>query len=222
MASETVENYLKQTYAQQQTRGEGLVPMGVLASSMGVTPGTATSMVKSLADMKLLEYRPRGGVRLTESGNQLALRVLRRHRLIELFLVDVLKLDWAEVHAEAEVLEHAISDKVLEALDAFLGRPTTDPHGDPIPPADPAAHIPVTPGPTLADAPLDTPLRIARILDQDAAFLQFVEDHALTPGRIMTVTHRDPVADAMRVSVKERGEVAFGLSAAAKVRVDPI
>ena len=219
MPSETVENYLKRTYVEQQTRGDELVPMGVLASSMGVTPGTATSMVKSLAEMDLIDYQPRGGVRLTDSGNRVALQVLRRHRLIELFLVDVLKLDWAEVHVEAEVLEHAISDKVLEALDVFLGRPDTDPHGDPIPPADPADHVPIIPGPTLADAPLDKPLRVARILDQGAAFLQFIEDHALTPGQTLVITDRNLTADAIRVDINDLDTVTLGLSAAGKIRV---
>src|SRR3954468_15865951 len=136
MASSTVEDYLKQIYLeQQQAAPRELVPMGKLATAMSVVPGTATSMVKALADSGLVTYEPRGGARLTRGGEQLALHVLRRHRLVELFLVKVLGLDWSEVHAEAEELEHAISDKVLEKIDAFLDRPSVDPHGDPIPPA---------------------------------------------------------------------------------------
>src|SRR5438309_1705668 len=98
-------------------------------------PATATTMVKALADSGLVAYEPRGGVRLTRGGEQLALHVLRRHRLVELFLVKVLGLDWSEVHAEADELEHAISDKVLDRIDGLLGRPSVDPHGDPIPSA---------------------------------------------------------------------------------------
>ena len=135
MASSTVENYLKQLYLEQQTAPEQVVPMGRIASLMGVVPGTATSMVKALADAGLVNYEPRGGVMLTRAGEQLALHVLRRHRLVELFLVKVLGLDWSEVHDEAEELEHAISDKVLERMDALLERPSVDPHGDPIPTA---------------------------------------------------------------------------------------
>src|SRR5580698_1593569 len=135
MPSSTVENYLKQLYLEQQAGADPLVPMGRLASAMGVVPGTATSMIKTLADSGLVDYEPRGGVKLTRGGEQLALHVLRRHRLVELFLVRVLKLDWSEVHAEAEELEHAISDKVLEKIDDLLGRPRADPHGDPIPTA---------------------------------------------------------------------------------------
>src|SRR5580765_6417701 len=132
--SVTVENYLKQLYLSQQEEPERLVAMGKLAGAMGVVPGTATTMVKALADSGLVSYEPRGGVRLTRAGEQLALHVLRRHRLIELFLVKFLDLDWSEVHAEAEELEHAVSDKVLEKIDALLGHPVVDPHGDPIPP----------------------------------------------------------------------------------------
>src|SRR5438445_13678959 len=135
MPSITVENYLKQLYLQQQSAGGELVSMGRLASAMGVVPGTVTTMVKALADSGLVAYEPRGGVRLTRGGEQLALHVLRRHRLVELFLVKVLGLDWSEVHSEADELEHAISDKVMEKIDAYRGRPSVDPHGDPIQPA---------------------------------------------------------------------------------------
>src|SRR5438552_18621949 len=133
MATSTVENYIKQLYLEQQEQPGQRVPMGRLAAAMGVVPGTATTMVKALADSGLVEYEPRGGVRLTSGGEQLALHVIRRHRLVELFLVKVVGLDWSEVHAEAEELEHAISDKVMEKIDALLGRPSVDPHGDPIP-----------------------------------------------------------------------------------------
>ena len=109
--------------------------MGKLATAMGVVPGTATTMMEALADSGLVAYEPRGGVRLTRGGARvLALHVLRRHRLVELFLVQVLGMDWSEVHPEAEELEHAISDKVLERIDTLLGHPSVDPHGDPIPP----------------------------------------------------------------------------------------
>src|SRR5215813_10975620 len=135
MPSITVENYLKQIYLEQQQTTDELVPMGRLATAMGVVPGTATSMIKALADSGLVVYEPRTGARLTKGGEQLALHVLRRHRLLELFLVKVLGLNWSEVHTEAEELEHAISDKVLDRIDALLGHPSVDPHGDPIPTA---------------------------------------------------------------------------------------
>ncbi|MEX0654493.1 MAG: metal-dependent transcriptional regulator [Phycisphaeraceae bacterium] len=215
MPSVTVENYLKQVYLEQQQVGEELVPMGRLAAAMGVTPGSATSMVKALADAKLLDYAPRGGVRLTREGTRLALQVLRRHRLIELFLVEVLKLDWSEVHDEAEELEHAISEKLLARIDEHLGHPDTDPHGDPIPPAT-GAPQPQTLT-SLVDAVEGRPLTIARVADQDPAFLQFADRHGLTPGVGVTITARDPAADAVTVQPDGRTPVTLGLAAAAKI-----
>src|SRR5207253_1964987 len=106
MASSTVENYLKRLYLEQGGSQREVVPMGRLASAMGVVPGTATAMVKALSGSGLVEYEPRSGVRLTVSGEKLAIHVLRRHRLLELFLVESLGLDWTVVHDEAELLEH--------------------------------------------------------------------------------------------------------------------
>src|SRR5678816_3534134 len=169
MASSTVENYLKQIYLEQQLAPDELVSMGKLAASMGVVPGTATSMIKALADSGLVSYEPRSGVRLTNGGEQLALHVLRRHRLVELFLVKVLGLDWSEVHDEAEELEHAISEKVLDRIDALLEHPSVDPHGDPIPPAK--GKMVGTRQHSLLDCDLHTPLRVARVIDQEPAFL---------------------------------------------------
>src|SRR5436190_3055612 len=169
MPTITVENYLKQLYLEERHNPGELVSMGKLASAMNVVPGTATTMVKALSESGLVEYEPRGGTRLTPAGEKLALLVLRRHRLVELFLVKVLGLDWSEVHPEAEELEHAISDKVMEKIDALLGRPSVDPHGDPIPSA--RLDVRESAQQSLADCALNTPLRVARVLDQDAAFL---------------------------------------------------
>src|SRR4051812_45174174 len=191
MASSTVENYVKQLYVEQQASTDRLVSMGRLASAMGVVPGTVTTMVKALADAGLVTYEPRGGARLTPGGERLALHVLRRHRLVELFLGKVLGLGWSEVHAEAEELEHAISDKVLNHMDAVLGHPSVDPHGDPIPSA--RGDVSASPITSLADCPVGVPLRIARILDQDSSFLQFVDRCGLTPGTTITVQSRDEI-----------------------------
>src|SRR5688500_5319107 len=135
LPSHTVENYLKAIFqAQSVLRGaETLVPMGQLAAALGVVPGTATTMVKALSESGLVRYEPYAGVRLTPGGERLAALVLRRHRLIELFLVKVMGMNWTEVHDEAEQLEHAVSDRLIERIDAMLGHPATDPHGDPIP-----------------------------------------------------------------------------------------
>ena len=171
MPSITVENYLKQLYLEQQNAPDDLVPMGKLATAMGVVPGTATSMVKALADSGLVSYEPRFGAKLTKGGEQLALHVLRRHRLVECFLVKTLGLDWSEVHVEAEELEHAISEKVLEKIDKLLGHPSVDPHGDPIPSAK--GKVAAEPLAALPDVKAGSKVRIARVVDQDARFLQF-------------------------------------------------
>ncbi len=215
MPTITVENYLKQIYLLQRA-GE-LAPMGGLATAVGVTPGTATSMVKTLADANLADYQPRAGVRLTEAGSRLALQVLRRHRLIELFLVQTLGLDWSEVHDEAEELEHAISDKVLEKIDRLLGHPDTDPHGDPIPKHDGTHHRhDLTP---LAQCAPDTDAHVARIVDQQPEFLQFLDKHGLTPGAPFTIESTSPTADAITVRPQDREPVTLGLAAAGKIMV---
>ncbi|MDB5298728.1 MAG: iron (metal) dependent repressor, DtxR family, partial [Phycisphaerales bacterium] len=217
-ASSTVEDYLKRIYLEQQRSPDTLVPMGRLAEAVGVVPGTATTMVKALADSGLVSYEPRGGARLTRGGEQLALHVLRRHRLVELFLVKVLGLDWSEVHAEAEELEHAISDKVLERIDALLDRPSVDPHGDPIPPAKgrpaPASRR------SLADCERGESIRIARVSDQSPGFLQFIDRCGLTPGIVATVDANDPQADSVRVRPRGKETVTLGAAAAAKVLVE--
>jgi DtxR family Mn-dependent transcriptional regulator len=222
MPSSTVENYLKQIYLEQQEGEPGeLVSMGKLATAMRVVPGTATSMVKALADSGLVSYEPRGGARLTRGGERLALHVLRRHRLVELFLVKVLGLDWSEVHAEAEELEHAISDKVLERMDALLDRPSVDPHGDPIPPAKGRLVADVGHR-SLVTCDLHKRLRVARVLDQNPSFLQFVERCGLTPGSQLVVESRDPNAAAVVVKPADSPNATFGLDAAAKILVEAI
>jgi DtxR family transcriptional regulator, Mn-dependent transcriptional regulator len=219
MASSTVEDYLKRIYLEQQGLAGALVPMGRLATAMQVVPGTATSMVKALADSGLVVYEPRTGARLTKGGEQLALHVLRRHRLVELFLVEALGLDWSEVHQEAEELEHAISDKVLERIDQYLGHPAVDPHGDPIPSAK--GKVDESPLQTLAESPVAAKLRIARVMDQDPPFLQFLDRSGLTPGTAIVVTGRDAFADSISLRAGSAAPITLGTSAALKILVEP-
>jgi DtxR family Mn-dependent transcriptional regulator len=175
-------------------------------------------MVKALADAGLVEYQPRGGVRLTASGDKLALLMMRRHRLIELFLVKVLGLDWSMVHDEADALEHAISDQVLERIDELLGHPATDPHGDPIPTSKGHVHEPRRM--SLASCPVGKPQRIVRVIDQDSEFLQFLERQGLMPGSTITVSGREAAAEAVKIRVPRRQETSLGLAAAAKILVE--
>lgn len=221
LPSSTVENYLKAIYHGQVslTDGARLVPMGQVAASLGVTPGTATTMVKALAESGLAEYEPYSGVRLTASGEKLAGLVLRRHRLVELFLVQVMGMSWDEVHEDAEQLEHVVSDRLIERIDAMLGRPTHDPHGDPIP--GPEGTLPPHRHDNLLTCAVARPLRVMRIADQDPAFLRFVEKNGLKPGQVIEVQARDTAADAVRIAVGEGGSITIGARAASKLLVEP-
>jgi DtxR family Mn-dependent transcriptional regulator len=192
--------------------------MGHVASALSVTPGTATTMVKTLAESGLVEYEPYSGVRLTKAGDKLAARVLRRHRLVELFLVQVMGMRWDEVHDEAEQLEHVVSDRLIDRIDEMLGRPKHDPHGDPIPTADGA--IAPLPQENLLTCPLGQSVRVTRITDQDPAFLRFVESNNLKPGQRIEVEARDTAADAVRLAGANREPLTIGTRAASKLLVE--
>ena len=219
LPSSTVENYLKAIYQGQSVLPppERLVPMGHVAAALGVTPGTATTMVKALAESGLAEYEPYSGVRLSASGERLAGLVLRRHRLVELFLVQVMGMSWADVHDDAEQLEHVVSERLIDRIDEMLGRPTHDPHGDPIPSQDGAIttrHLE-----SLLTCPLDTPLKVTRITDQDPAFLRFIEGNGLKPGEPIEVESRDGAADSVVLRRKDH-RLTIGARAASKLLVE--
>ena len=220
LPSSTVENYLKAIYQGQSQlpRGSRLVPMGQVAATLGVTPGTATTMIKALAEAGLADYEPYTGVRLTMAGERLAGLVLRRHRLVELFLVRVMGMSWAEVHDEAEQLEHVVSERLIERIDDMLGHPTHDPHGDPIPSAE--GTLEPHNLDSLLTCPIGTPLRVTRITDQDPAFLRFVESNHLKPGEAIEVEARDGAADAVKVRGKNRPPITIGTRAASKLLVE--
>jgi DtxR family Mn-dependent transcriptional regulator len=216
--SHTVENYLKNIYqAQLSLPGGDMVSMGQLATALGVVPGTATTMVKALAESGLAHYEPYTGVRLTAAGQKLAALVLRRHRLVELFLVRVMGMDWTEVHEEAENLEHAVSDRLIALIDDMLGQPSVDPHGDPIP--DRHGSLPSHDYDSLLTCDVGKPVTIARISDQDRAFLQFAEKHELRPGDAVQVEERSAEGDSVRLRVRNNRRLTIGARAASKVLV---
>ncbi len=218
MPTSTVEDYLKCVLLAEQGSPGELVGMGHIGTALGVAPGTVTAMVKALADSGLVDYEPYSGVRLTASGRQLAMPVLRRHRLIELFLVRVLGMSWDEVHGEAEKLEHAVSDRLIERLDEMLGRPSVDPHGDPIPDAHGVVEEPALVN--LAACPAGGVVRVARIADQRAEFLRLVERQGLIPGSRLTVEAQDEAADTVTVRLADGRRVDLGRRAAAKILVE--
>ena len=217
--SVTTEDYLKRIFIASEGTDRTLIGLGEVASALGVTPGTVTTMMKSLSDAWLVDYRPRSGVVLTDAGRREALDVLRRHRLIELFLVEVLKLDWAEVHEEAEVLEHAVSDRLLRRIDELLGHPTTDPHGDPIPDSD--GLIVHSEGPTLAEVAAPATVRLVRVEHDDSGFLVFLKGAGLIPGAAVEVVERD--ADAGTVTVATAGQRrSLSFQVAERLRVEVV
>lgn len=195
------------------------VALGALAAALGVTAGTVTTMIKMMAEAELVRYRVRRGVELTVRGRRLALHVLRRHRVIELYLVKRLGMDWAEVHKEAEVLEHAISDRVLERMAGVLGDTTLDPHGAPIPCASGELSDARKLTALSCCAPGDA-VTIALVRQQDSQFLEFLARHGLRPGVVIEVVRVDPVAGILEVRRGRGQPVTLGLEAAGSVEVE--
>lgn len=215
--SSTVENYLKCIYLQELQREGKLVSTGQIATELQVAPGTATTMAKNLAEGGLVIYEPYSGVRLTAEGTRIASHVIRRHRVVELFLVEIMGMDWSKVHTDAELLEHAVSDRLIDRMDEMLGRPQVDPHGDPIPSA--TGTIDATVYPSLLTCPLATPLEVVRVIDQRSEFLRLIETRRLMPGDIVTVVGRDEEADTVTVNTRKGAPLSLGFRAASKILV---
>lgn len=220
MPTSTVEDYLKCILLEEQAAPEARVGTGRIAAALEVAPATVTSMLKALADSGLVSYEPYSGVSLTPAGRQLGLHVLRRHRLVELFLVRVMGMDWADVHEEAELLEHTVSERLIERMDEMLGYPEVDPHGDPIPSAHGEVQEQISV--SLVRCPLGEALAVVRVSDQNVEFLQLVEREGLKPGRRVTVLERDEVADKVLLERSDGGRLHLGFRAASKIFVASI
>ena len=217
MASLTVENYLKTIYQIISEQEGRAATTGQLAGALGVAPGTVTSMLKTLDAAQLAAHRPYEGVVLLPAGEALALRVLRRHRLLELFLMRTLDMSWDEVHDEAEHMEHAVSDLLVERMDAFLGRPDVDPHGDPIPRTDGRLRE-EPPTRSLADCGNGEGFTVARVLDQSPEFLRYLTELGLTLGAAGRVAENPHGAGLMLIEVEQR-PLAVSLETAASLAV---
>lgn len=220
MPSLTVENYVKTIYQITAAQAGQPASTGQIASALDVSPGTVTSMLKTLDAARLATHKPYEGVSLSRAGRVLALRMIRRHRLIELFLLRTLDMSWDEVHDEAEHMEHAVSDLLVDRIDAFLGHPEVDPHGDPIPraeglafeaPAEPAAR-------PLAECRGGERFRLARVLDQSSEFLRSLTESGLALGSTGVVGRNPDGAGLMRISVDDK-TLSLSLEAAAKLLV---
>ena len=179
MASPAADDYLKTVFAHTEWQPTPITP-SQLAAKLGIAPSSVTEMVKKLAAAGLVSHVPYGAVRLTDDGERRALAIIRRHRLIETWLVREFDYAWDEVHDEAEVLEHTISDRLLEGIDARLGRPRFDPHGDAIP--DASGRIEREPFVLLADAAAGHSGRVLRVDDRDPELLRTLESAGLAIG----------------------------------------
>ena len=213
--SSAVEDYAKTIYALAEDC-DGAISTTAVAERLGVTPGSASAMIKRLGELDLVSHLPYKGVELTEQGTRVALEVIRHHRLLELYLVRELGMGWDRVHAEAERLEHVISEELEALIAAKLGEPDTDPHGDPIP--SPALELPQD-----ATEPLDaleagTTGCFVRVSDSDPAMLRYLTERGVAPGDAFEVIERQPFGGPLFVRFGEHVH-AFGGALAASMRV---
>jgi len=216
--SEAVENYAKAIYSLQRRTGEP-VATNDLADRLHVTPASASGMIKKLADQGLAEHIPYRGVQLTEEGEQVALEVLRHHRLLELYLVEQLGVPWDRVHEEAEALEHVISEDLEARIAAKLGNPTHDPHGDPIP--DARLKIDESTTRSLADLEPGDRGRFVRVSDADPAMLRYLSERGVALGDTLEVLDRQPFGGPLTVRFGDMLQVLGGdLAAAMRVDLD--
>ncbi|MCK2023761.1 metal-dependent transcriptional regulator [Microbacterium galbinum] len=210
MASPAADDYLKTVYAHTEWQDAPITP-SVLAGKLGIAPSSVTEMVKKLAAAGLVSHVPYGAVRLTDAGTRRALAMVRRHRLIETWLVQEFGYGWHEVHDEAEVLEHTISDRLLEGIDARLGRPRFDPHGDAIPDAD--GHVERVPFVLLADAPTGHTGTVLRVDDRDPELLRALESLGLDVSSTVRVTASGVEIDGAEVELPDGAAEVVWLAA---------
>ena len=217
--SSAIEDYAKAIYALEQ-RGAGPVSTNALAERLGVTAASASGMVRRLDEQGLVEHEPYRGVELTEAGRRVALEVLRHHRLLELYLARSLDVPWDRVHAEAEVLEHVLSEELEALIAAKLGHPTVDPHGDPIPTAD--LVIEERPTLCLADVPVGTQAMFVRISDSDPEMLRYLAERGIAPPAPLEVVDKQPFGGPTFARFGDDVHVLGGaLAAAMRVEVSP-
>ncbi|MGO3796845.1 MAG: metal-dependent transcriptional regulator [Pauljensenia sp.] len=217
--SANAQDYLKVIWGLQEWSDTPVTP-STIARRAGVRPSTASGAIAKLAEHGLIEHAPYGEVTLTDQGRTYAIEMTRRHRLIETFLLQILGYSLEEVHAEAEHLEHSASDLMVQRIDALLGHPERDPHGDPIPRADGTVPTQVA-QPLLAASP-GTRVRVERISDGEAELVQFFSGHGIVVGALLRVDEGDPSPDTLGIRVLPEGTpITLGRQAAAQVWVSP-
>jgi DtxR family Mn-dependent transcriptional regulator len=199
----SVEDYLKAIY---QLSPEGRpASTSEIANLLALSAPSVTGMVKRLSEHGLLEHIPYKGVQLTEEGRRAALRMVRRHRLIEAYLVEFLGYSWDTVHEEAERLEHAVSDTMIERMAGALGNPAVDPHGDPIPTAD--GEVQELACIALSDVPIGETVEISRVHESQPERLRYIASLGLRPGVHVTVVNRQPIDDLVTIKVGSHKQV---------------
>jgi DtxR family Mn-dependent transcriptional regulator len=211
--SESSEDYLKAVWALSR---EGRVTTTALAAELGVSPASTTAMLKKLARLRLVDHEPYHGVTLTPAGERVALEVVRHHRLVERFLVEALGVPWDEVHEEAERWEHVLSEELEQRMDAALGFPTTDPHGDPIP--DAKLRLTATKFTPLAALAPGESATVQRVPDGDAALLRYLAEVGIVPGEIVEISGAEPFDGPLTVRASG-GERSISRELAGRIEV---
>jgi DtxR family transcriptional regulator, Mn-dependent transcriptional regulator len=218
LVSASVQDYAKAVY-ELETRGGAAVSTNDLAARLGVTPASVSGMVHKLTAVGIVEHEPYHGVRLTGEGRRVALEVLRHHRLLELFLAQELGMSWDRVHAEAEVLEHVLSEELEELIAARLGDPAVDPHGDPIP--TPLFEIDERSTSSLDELPVGAAGRFVRVSDSNPEMLRYLVEHGITLDARLEVVDRQPFGGPVFVRLGEREQPIGGeLARAMRIAVD--
>ncbi|MDN4480389.1 metal-dependent transcriptional regulator [Demequina muriae] len=218
MATETtIEDYLKAVWNAGEW-SDAPVTVSALSARLGLSPSSVSEIVRKLTARGLLTHERYGSVDLTDAGRTIALATVRKHRLIETFLVDYLGYEWDEVHDEAEVLEHAVSDEFVERLATRLGEPTHDPHGDPIPAAD--GSLPAEEQTDLASVAEGERVRVARVSDDDPELLRHLRDVGIDIGAVVEVVARRSVAGTVDLSIAGT-LLTLGLPAARVILTEP-
>lgn len=209
------EDYVRAIYSAEEWDEKG-VGVSVLANLMGVVPSTASENVRRLKEAGLVDHKPYQQVRLTAAGREEAMKMVRRHRILETFLHQLLEFSWDEVHEEAEQLEHAVSDRFIDQIDKALGYPEADPHGDPIPRKD--GSVAVSSSLSVLTAPLQVPLEIVRIRDAEPEVLRHFESRGITPGTQALVLEKSDVTALVALEVAgQRVDLPYTLGAFIRV-----
>jgi len=215
-----VEDYLKAIYDLE--RGAQAATTNEIAERLAISPASVSGMMRRLADQGLITHEPYRGVRLTEDGRRAALRTLRRHRILECYLTEVLGYPWDRVHDEAEQLEHAASEELIERMASALGDPAHDPHGAPIPSREGEVDEPTLR--TLADAAVGEQVRVRQVMDKDAERLRYLAELGIRPGALVRILERAPFDGPITLGVGRTGAGVtrvIGPALAEQVFVEP-